>query len=85
MGARLLAYFSDFGIKVFADQPLPTVGEVVEILLNDSVPVMSPAQFRALLLGAKHEGWEVNSSVVGLVILAQRRNRPGLSQVPRPE
>ena len=44
MGARPLAYFADMGIKVFADQQLPTVGEAVDALLCDSVPVMSPAE-----------------------------------------
>ncbi len=44
MGARPLAFFGDMGIKVFADQQLPTVGEVIDALLSDSVPVMSPAQ-----------------------------------------
>lgn len=44
MGARPLAYFADMGIKVFADQQLPTVGEVVDALLRDSFPVMSPAE-----------------------------------------
>ena len=44
MGARPLAYFADMGIKVFADQQLPTVGEVVDALLSDAVPAMSPAQ-----------------------------------------
>ena len=44
MGSRPLAYFTEMGIKVFADQQLPTVGEVIDALLSDSVPVMSPAQ-----------------------------------------
>lgn len=44
MGARPLAYFAEMGIEVFADQQLPTVGEVVDALLRDSLPVMTPAQ-----------------------------------------
>ncbi|MFH0915859.1 MAG: NifB/NifX family molybdenum-iron cluster-binding protein [bacterium] len=44
MGARPLAFFADMGIAVYADQELPTVGEVVDALLNDSVAVMSPGQ-----------------------------------------
>ena len=44
MGARPLAFFGDMGIAVYADQELPTVGQVVEALLEGSVPVMSPMQ-----------------------------------------
>lgn len=44
MGARPLAFFADMGIAVYADQELPTVGAVVDALLNNSVAVMSPGQ-----------------------------------------
>lgn len=44
MGARPLAFFGEMGIAVYADQELPNVGEVVEALLQGSVPVMSPMQ-----------------------------------------
>jgi predicted Fe-Mo cluster-binding NifX family protein len=44
MGARPLAFFGDMGITVYADQELPTVGEVVDALLRGSVPVMSAMQ-----------------------------------------
>ena len=44
MGARPLAFFGDMGITVYADQELPTVGEVVDALLQGSVPVMSAMQ-----------------------------------------
>ena len=41
MGARPLAYFGELGINVFADQQVPTVGQVVEALLHDQVAPMS--------------------------------------------
>jgi predicted Fe-Mo cluster-binding NifX family protein len=44
MGARPLAFFGDMGIAVYADQELPTVGEVVDALLQGNVPVMSVMQ-----------------------------------------
>ena len=44
MGARPLAFFGDMGISVYADQELPTVGEVVDALLRGNVPVMSAMQ-----------------------------------------
>jgi predicted Fe-Mo cluster-binding NifX family protein len=44
MGARPLALFGDMGITVYADQELPTVGEVVDALLQGLVPVMSAMQ-----------------------------------------
>lgn len=44
MGARPLAFFGDMGITVYADQELPTVGEVVDALLQGNVPVMSAMQ-----------------------------------------
>lgn len=44
MGARPLAFFTEMGIAVYADQELPTVGEVIDALLQDRVPVMSPMQ-----------------------------------------
>jgi predicted Fe-Mo cluster-binding NifX family protein len=44
MGARPLAFFGDRGITVYADQESPTVREVVDALLQGSVPVMSARQ-----------------------------------------
>lgn len=44
MGARPRAFFGEMGITVYADQELPTVGEVVEALLQGSIPVMSAVQ-----------------------------------------
>jgi predicted Fe-Mo cluster-binding NifX family protein len=44
MGARPLAFFEDMGITVYADQELPTVVEVVDALLQGTVPVMSAMQ-----------------------------------------
>jgi predicted Fe-Mo cluster-binding NifX family protein len=44
MGARPLAFFGDMGIKVYANQELLTVGEVVDALLQGSVPMMSAMQ-----------------------------------------
>jgi predicted Fe-Mo cluster-binding NifX family protein len=44
MGARPLAFFGERGITVYADQELPTVGEVVDALLQGTVPVMSAMQ-----------------------------------------
>jgi predicted Fe-Mo cluster-binding NifX family protein len=44
MGARPLAFFGDMGIAVYADQELPTVGEVVDALLQGTVPLMSVMQ-----------------------------------------
>ncbi len=44
MGARPLTFFGEMGITVYADQDLPTVGAVVNALLQGSVPVMSAMQ-----------------------------------------
>jgi predicted Fe-Mo cluster-binding NifX family protein len=44
MGARPLAFFGDMGITVYADQELPTVGEVVDALIGRTIPVMSAMQ-----------------------------------------
>ncbi len=44
MGAGPLTFFGEMGITVYADQELPTVKEVVDALLLDRVPVMSPMQ-----------------------------------------
>ena len=44
MGARPLAFFGDMGMAVYADQELPTVGEVVDALILGSVPLMSVMQ-----------------------------------------
>jgi predicted Fe-Mo cluster-binding NifX family protein len=44
MGARPLAFFGDVGIAVYADQTSPTVGEVVDALMQGSVPLMSVMQ-----------------------------------------
>ncbi len=44
MGARPRAFFGEMGITVYADQELSTVGEVVNALLQGSVPVMSDLQ-----------------------------------------
>jgi len=44
MGARPLAFFGDMGIAVYADQELPTVGEVVDALIQSTVPLMSVMQ-----------------------------------------
>ena len=44
MGARPLAFFSEMGITVYADQELPTVREAVDALLQGNVPVMSAMQ-----------------------------------------
>jgi len=44
MGARPLAFFGDMGITVYADQELPTVGEVLDALLQGNVPLMSALQ-----------------------------------------
>jgi len=41
MGARPLAFFGEMGIAVYADQELPTVGEVVEAHLRGDVPLMT--------------------------------------------
>ena len=41
MGARPLAFFGEMGIAVYADQELPTVGEVLEAHLRGDVPLMS--------------------------------------------
>ncbi|MHB0979837.1 MAG: NifB/NifX family molybdenum-iron cluster-binding protein [Thermoleophilia bacterium] len=44
MGARPLSFFGEMGITVYADQELPTVREVVDALLQGTVPVMSAMQ-----------------------------------------
>ena len=44
MGARPLAFFGEMGITVYADLEFPTVGEVVDALLEGSIPVMSALQ-----------------------------------------
>ena len=44
MGARPRAFFGEMGIAVYADQQLPTVGEVVDALLQGRVAEMSAMQ-----------------------------------------
>lgn len=41
MGGRPRAFFEQLGIAVYADQELPTVGEVVDALLQGTVPAMT--------------------------------------------
>jgi predicted Fe-Mo cluster-binding NifX family protein len=44
MGARPLAFFEQMGITVYADQERRTVKEVIDALLEGTVPVMSARQ-----------------------------------------